>query len=359
MYFWMHQILTEFYRNYMGKYIGNAFLFFCLTLTACNQNKAKVIDPAEQRRKDSIERVKQAEEAERQRPRTADDIDLKKELSYDQHTLEETYDYEDTTRHFQLDKIKEYLALVENFQREKASYVVLENRKNKHGEAPLVKNFHRNEYKLVSDSLGTARYEGIPLYLVGDTEAPTIYGRDGALAKLRSSDTIDMVKVDGVSFDGEFEVPKRYIKSIGDSVTFYHIAFPDVTNQNILTAERVGDCKWVVRSMNPATTGRHKPPYAHDTPTGIFVVQEKKPKMFYYRDGTTSIEGYAPYASRFTNGAYIHGVPVNNPKGKIVEYSWSLGTTPRSHMCVRNASSHAKFVYDWAKKHNSLVIVIN
>ncbi len=359
MYFWLQQILTGTYWNYMGKYIGNALLFFCLTFVGCNQKKTEVADPAEQRRIDSIERVKKAEEAERQRPKTADDIELKKDLSYNEHTLEETYDYEDTTRQFQLNKIKEHLAFVENFQREHVAYVVLENRKNKHGEAPLVKNFHRNEYKLVSDSLGTERYEGVPLYAVGETQSPTIYGRDGALAKLRSSDTIDMVKVEGVSFEGEFEVPKRYIKSIGDSVTFHHIAFPDIKNQNILTAERVGEGKWVIRSMNPATTGRHKPPYAHDTPVGLFVVQEKKPKMFYFRDGTSSIEGYAPYASRFTNGAYIHGVPVNNPNGKIIEYSWSLGTTPRSHMCVRNASSHAKFVFDWAKKYNSLVIVID
>lgn len=344
---------------FMGKNSGITFLLFCLTLVACNQNKTSINDPAETRRKDSIAEIRKAEEAEKKRPKTADDIELKIELTYDEHTLEESYPYEDTTRHFQLNKIKEYLASVENFQREKAAYVVLENRKNKHGEAPLVKNFHRNEYKLVSDSLGTERYEGIPLYSLGETDAPAIYGRDGGLAKLRSSDTLDMVKVEGISFEGEFEVPKRYIKSIGDSVTFYHVAFPDVKNQNILTVERIEDCKWRIRSMNPATTGRHKPPYAHDTPRGIFVVQEKKTKMYYYRDGTTSIEGYAPYASRFTNGAYIHGVPVNNPNGKIIEYSWSLGTTPRSHMCVRNASSHAKFVFDWAKKYNSLVIVIN
>ena len=81
--------------------------------------------------------------------------------------------------------------------------------------------------------------------------------------------------------------------------------------------------------------------------------------MFYYKDGTTNIEGYAPYASRFTNGAYIHGVPVNNVKGKIIEYSSTLGTTPRSHMCVRNASSHSKYIFGWAKPLKSLVIVID
>lgn len=111
--------------------------------------------------------------------------------------------------------------------------------------------------------------------------------------------------------------------------------------------------------MNPATTGRHKPPHAQETPTGIFVLQEHKSKMFYFKDGTKRIEGYAPYASRFTAGAYIHGVPVNNPNGKITEYSSTLGTIPRSHMCVRNASSHAQFVYKRSKDFQTLVIVID
>ena len=68
--------------------------------------------------------------------------------------------------------------------------------------------------------------------------------------------------------------------------------------------------------------------------------------------------GFAPYANRFTNGAYIHGVPVNAPRKSLIEYSPSLGTTPRSHMCVRNATSHAQFVYDWAPVNKTIVFVL-
>lgn len=345
----------------MKLYIKLILLSCCLAVISCNQNKeAKQAkeDPAEQRRLDSLETVKKAEEEAKKKPKTAGDIKLSKDLTYEKHTLEETYPYKDTTRVFQLEKIKERLAFVENFQRAPASYAILQNHKNKNKEAPLVKNYHRNEYTRISDSLGNERYQSAPLYAVGETEKPSIYGRDGSLVKLRSSDTLAMVKLEGVSFEGTWEAPKRYVKTIGDSVTFHRVVFVDVTNQNIMTVERVGDCDWAIRSMNPATTGRHKPPYAQETPTGLYAVQEKKTKMYYYKDGTTSIEGYAPYASRFTNGAYVHGVPVNNPKGSIIEYSWSLGTTPRSHMCVRNASSHAKFVFDWAKTFNALVIVV-
>ncbi len=81
--------------------------------------------------------------------------------------------------------------------------------------------------------------------------------------------------------------------------------------------------------------------------------------MLYLKDGTDEKGGFAPYACRFTGGAYLHGVPVNYPDNKLIEYSWTLGTTPRSHMCVRNATSHAKFMYDWAEVEKTLVIVFD
>lgn len=151
---------------------------------------------------------------------------------------------------------------------------------------------------------------------------------------------------------------RKYVKPIADSVTFDKAIFVDVTNQNIATLEHAGS-KWLVRSMNPATTGQHRPPYAQETPLGIFVVQEKKARMIYLVDGSKETGGFAPYASRFTNGGYIHGVPVNAPRKSLIEYSPTLGTTPRSHMCVRNATSHAKFVYDWAPVNETIVFVFD
>ena len=129
-------------------------------------------------------------------------------------------------------------------------------------------------------------------------------------------------------------------------------------DQNITTLEHVSEGEWKIRSMNPATTGMHAPPYAQETPLGMYLLQQKKTRMVFLKDGSAETGGYAPYASRFTNGAYIHGVPVNAPRTSMIEYSWSLGTTPRSHMCVRNATSHSKFVFDWAPTERSLVVVI-
>lgn len=334
-------------------------LFLCVSLLlSCKEEPTQNNSGTPVSEKDSLQETQKIEEPKPIRLRTADDIVLDKELTFDKYTLEDVYPYKDTTRVFQWDKIKKKLAYIENFQQERAIYAVLQNYKNKNGEAPTVKKFVRNDYTRVSDTLGVERYQSVPLYISEETDAPTLYGRDGSLVKLISSDTLEMVKVEGVSFTGIWEVPKRYIKTIGDSIRFDHIVFVDVTNQNIVLIEKVGE-KWLIRSMNPATSGVHKPPYAQETPIGMFVIQENKPKMFYYKDGTTTVEGFAPYASRFTNGGYIHGVPTNNPNGSIIEYSATLGTVPRSHMCVRNATSHAKFIYDRAKPLKSLVIVID
>lgn len=341
----------------MRLYFKLSWILFATIFFSC---KDKPIDEplANTKVQDSINEVKKAEDIEKNRPRTKEDILLKKEFSFDKYTLEDSYPYKDTTRLFQWDKIKEKLAFVENFQREKITYAILQNYKNKNGEAPTVKNFVRNDYTRVSDTLGVERYQSAPLYVPGETQTPSIYGRDGSVVKLISSDTLDMIRIEGISFSGTWDVPKRYVKPLGDSIRFNHIVVVDVTNQNITLIEKSAK-EWLIRSMNPATTGVHKPPYAMETPVGMFIIQENKPKMFYQKDGSTEIQGYAPYASRFTNGGYIHGVPTNNPKGNIIEYSATLGTIPRSHMCVRTASSHAKVIFDTAKPLQSLVFVID
>ncbi|HUH51827.1 MAG TPA: L,D-transpeptidase [Flavobacterium sp.] len=338
----------------MKKTLYPILLLASALLLSCRDKEVPAIPtPAEEHQVSE-----QAEQAKATPVVTAADINLKKELAYDKYTLEDSYAYKDTVRVFQWEKIKEKLAFVENFSNQKGKYIVLQNYKNKNGESPTVKNYVRNAYTRVSDSLGVERYQSAPLYKTDQTELPSFYGRDGWLGRLISSDTLDMIRLQGISFNGTWDVPKRYVKTLSDSIAFNFIVVVDVTNQNITTLERA-DNQWLIRSMNPATSGVHQPPYAHETPPGMFIMQEKKEKMFFHKDGTTEIGGYAPYASRFTNGAYIHGVPVNYPQQNIIEYSYSLGTTPRSHMCVRNVSSHAKFIYDRVKPYEILVFIID
>lgn len=288
---------------------------------------------------------------------TSEDIKISRELLYDKYTLDDVYPYRDTVRSIKWETIKKCLSFIENIDIHSSSWCVLQNYRNMNQEAPLVKSFVRNEYDRVSDTLGVERYQSVPMYEPSDTVTPVRYGRDGTLCRYVERKGGFYV-VHPMTYKEKWMVPVRYVKMISDSINLNHVIVVDRRDQNIVTLERIAKREWFVRSVNPATTGRHLPPYAKETPLGTYLLQQKKEKMQFLKDGSSALGGYAPYASRFTNGAYIHGVPVNVPATKMIEYSWSLGTTPRSHMCVRNATSHAKFIYDWAPIEDTLIIVI-
>lgn len=290
-------------------------------------------------------------------PLMPEDIILTKEFLYDKYTLEDIYPYKDTTRSFKWETIRKSLAFVENFQQDSGKWVVLQNYKNVNQYPPLVKKYTYNKDRLVSDTLGVSRYQSVPLYSPEDTLTPELYGPDGSIARYLGREG-SFLRIQPLLIGKEWLVPERYLYQLEDTVTFQHVVVVDRKDQNIATLEHIKRGEWKIRSMNPATTGKFNPPYGQETPLGIFLLQQKKRNMYFWKDGTKEIGGFAPYASRFTNGAHIHGVPVNLPRKEIIEYSWSLGTTPRSHMCVRNATSHAKFIYDWAPTWSTLVIVI-
>lgn len=356
----MRHFLFYLFKSIVGTFMLKIKIYAILLLaflTACSSPDTSRDMQAIDNKEDSVQKViiKEPEIKEI----LPGDIAIEKALLYDQYTLDNTYPYKDTVRVFQWDKIRTELAKIENAQRKPTAWGVVKNRRNINGESPLVKKFRRNAYKNISDTLGTERYQSIPLYLLSDTITPEIYATDGTLFRfIGYTKDSSFVHVAHVYNRGEWLIPKKYVKPI-DTIAFKRIAVVDRTNQNIATLEKDSThTRWLIRSQNPATTGAHNPPYQKETPLGIFVVQEKKQKMQFLVDGTSRIAGYTPWASRFTNGGYIHGVPVNLPRTAIIEYSATLGTIPRSHMCVRNASSHAKFVYDWAEVEKSLVVVI-
>lgn len=334
------------------------YLFTFLIFTACNEfkNDSEGIIDDFISVTDSITEV-----VETVKILSASDINLTKEIQFEKYILDDQYEYEDTIRYFQWNKIKEKIAHIENeinINSDSKKFVVFSNYKNMNGEAPTVPDFVRNEYRRVSDHYGIERYQSVPLYSIQGDTVLVRYGRDGWIAKIIDNDTTEMIRVKGVSFDGEYLIPNRYLINWGDSIKINQVIAVDVTNQNISVIEKRNNT-WNILSMNPATTGVHKPPYASETPIGIFAIQDQKEKMFYTKDGSNEIAGYAPYASRFTNGAYIHGVPTQLPQTRIIEWSNTLGTTPRSHMCVRVASSQAKFVFDLITVKEAVVVVID
>lgn len=274
---------------------------------------------------------------------------IEKELTYTKYTLKDEYKYGKITRKFQWDKISEYLDKLEAFQEQYTAFGSVDNYKNINGIPSPIQG-------KVIDPEGTPRNQAVPLYTQENMETPTKYGRDGAFVAILGRDEKFTIVKFFDSEDGMWFVPNRYV-DVSPIVKFTKAIFIDRKDQNITTLEKVNGV-WKVRSMNPATTGMDHPPYSAPTPLGVYLVQQKKFEMQYLKDGTGEIEGYAPYATRFTRGAHIHGVPVNLPRTEMIEYSPTLGTIPRSHMCVRNATSHAKYIYNWARINETIVFVI-
>ena len=335
----------------------NAMTFLPLALTLLLACQSSTDSSAEVVSVDTV-MVADTVVAEPQPELTAEQIVIDRKLTFDKYTLKDSYKYQKKTRTIQWDQIREQLLRIEQIQASPHRWGVLQNYKNSNGRAPLSKAQTRGKRRQSTDSLGVARDQAVPLYALTDTLTPELYARDGTLIAM--TDTLGSKFWQGrvESPEADWYVPKRYVKLLEPDVTFSHIVVIDREQQHIIVLERQAPGHYLVRSVNPATTGRHKPPYAGKTPLGIFLLQQKRSRMFYTGDGSSRIVGFAPWASRFTCGAYIHGVPVNNPKGRIVEYSHSLGTTPRSHMCVRNASSHAKFIYDNCPTLATLIVVI-
>ena len=285
------------------------------------------------------------------------DVVVEKDFLYNQYALADTYLYGKITREFQWDKIKACLAQVHALRAQNdSSWAILQNKSNLNGKPAKAKDYSIDVYRDVVDRYGISSNQAIPLFVSDDLTTPERYALDGSLVNIIGQQG-DFVIARTTTFDGEFLIPAKYIYQIVGILQIGKAIIVDKTNQNISTYEKVGDV-WKVRSMNPATTGVHRPPYQRETPLGLFVLQAKIAKMQYYADGTTEIAGYAPWANRFSAGGYIHGVPVNLPATEIIEYSGTLGTTPRSHMCVRNATSHAKFVYYYFPVNETLVFVI-
>lgn len=160
-------------------------------------------------------------------------------------------------------------------------------------------------------------------------------------------------------------IPQKYITRTSSMNKANKFVVVDRKQQNAAVFEQTAS-GWQLISYQVVTTGA-RDKYRYPTPLGSFMAIEKKTKFDYLHDETKEIDGYAPYVIRFSGGAYLHGVPVTYKKDPLTgatitpppaEYLSTLGTIPRSHKCVRNYTSHAKFLYDWAQIGQTAVTVI-
>lgn len=229
------------------------------------------------------------------------------------------------------------------------------NYKNRVGVAPRYKGGEKDAY-------GNRRSQSAPGYFSLSNKEAFIYVEDGSLVRILS-EIDNYYKVLVLNNNLQCWIPKAYIKNSLRLSELKKVIVIDRNNQNEGVFEKINN-KWVLVSYTLATTGATSK-YKIETPLGYYYALERKEKFIYLDDETKEVAGYAPYAVRFTGGTYIHGIPVNykiKENKKIdpghIEYTATIGTAPLSHRCVRNYTSHAKFIYNWVEIGKTIVIVI-
>lgn len=257
-------------------------------------------------------------------------------------------------RKFQFDKM---LAVIKDLQQQVSQGRLnhISNYKNYNGAPP-------NKSGAATDEYGMRIYQSAPGYFQADTSSDFRYVPDGMLVRvLRETGDFYHVFVD--SFEKELYVPKQYI-DLNDALSQLEYVVIVDRNQQNQAAFELTENEIRMISYTLATTGL-KSASSFETPLGYYKTIEKKDRFQYLKDGSSEIAGYAPFATRFCGGAYIHGVPVayEERDGEKIdpghkEYLHTIGTFPRSHMCVRNFTSHAEFIYNWLDPAKGAIIVI-
>lgn len=243
--------------------------------------------------------------------------------------------------------------LIQELAQGKLHYI--SNYKNYNGAPP-------NKNNAQIDEFGYRSYHSAPAYTEANSNSDFRYIPDGILVRILD-ETGDFYYINVPTFKSNYYVPKQYINRENTFNTLRHVVVVDRNQQNQASFE-VAENGLNLVSYTFSTTGLPGQD-SYETTLGSYKAIEKKDRFLYLGNGTQEIAGYAPYAIRFTGGAYIHGVPVqfiekNGEKvdpGKA-EYLHTIGTFPRSSMCVRNYTSHAEFLYNWMDIENGAVIVI-
>ncbi len=235
-------------------------------------------------------------------------------------------------------------------------YGYISNYKNKNGSPPL------KDGKAI-DEFGIQAYQSAPAYYSLENKNEFRYFPDGMIVFILA-EADGHFKVRNLVYNEEFWIPKNFISFDDNLDRLDKAIIVDKANQNQVLYENKNG-RWTMVSYTLATTGVPEG-NKYETPTGSFKVLQKRDRFYYLNHRTGEIGGYAPYGTRFSAGAYVHGVPVDyikqdgeNIDPGMKEYLLTIGTTPRSAKCVRNYTSHAKFVYDWADLNDTAVIVID
>lgn len=260
-----------------------------------------------------------------------------------------------TTRAFRFKKMEEAINKLKNEVAAGALHFI-RNYKNQNGAPP-------QKGDIAVDAQGYRVYHSAPAYEEASTDANYRYVPDGMLVRILGEKG-DFYHVNILTFNKNYYIPKKYIDPVVKLSQLKQVVVVDRVQQNQAAFELVNGGLNLV-SYTLSTTGKSGD-YSFETSLGSYKVLEKRERFEYLKKGSEDIAGYAPFATRFSGGAYIHGVPVpyQEKNGKKIdpglkEYIHTIGTFPRSSMCVRNYTSHAEFIYNWINPQYGSVIVID
>ena len=218
------------------------------------------------------------------------------------------------------------------------------------------------------DKFGNRATQSVKGYLKSSLEGEYINLPDQTLFK-KLSETKDYIELETPFYGGSYFVKnkEKSFKKIDLKEKVNRYVSIDTQSQSEVALERNKETdQYEVITYSLVTTGKDNGYSSYDTPHGVFMVAHTRTYMMFTRnlretETLTSIpkglragrnqvvSGEAPYAIRFSGGAYLHGIP--GPIGASSESKWytaaKIGTYKESHKCVRHYDDQIKFLFDW------------
>lgn len=263
-------------------------------------------------------------------------------------------------RAFRKDRAAQEIAFVEEFV-DTPFTVRISNYRNANGMPPALASGTK------FDQYENRREAAAPCYEQPDNSVPPVrYAPDGLLG-IKYEEFGGYTRVFFPSFDNYYWIPDKYVATSSAVFDLTQAIVVDRKFQNIMMYEKNAAGNWEIIGMNYATTGKQGGTSLR-TPLGHFTAIERKQFFYFDNEGDGVVDGYALWSIRFSAGGYTHGVPASSKQdpetGKVhvggsAEGQSTLGTTPLSHMCVRNYTSFAKFMYDRVQIGHCSVIVFD
>jgi hypothetical protein len=242
------------------------------------------------------------------------------------------------------------------------------------------------------DKFGNRATQSIKGYLNSNLKGEYINLPDQTLFK-KLSETKDYIELETPFYGGSYYIKndEKFFKKMDLKEKVNKYIAIDTQSQSEVALERNKETnKYEVITYSLVTTGKDNGYSSYDTPHGVFMVAHTRTYMMFTRNlkadekiesipkrlkagNDLVIAGEAPYAIRFSGGAYLHGIP--GPIGASSESKWytasKIGTYKESHKCVRHYDDQIKFLFDWlsvekyekfdsqiALKENAIVFVL-